>query len=102
MSEIPQRDLIAQKLLNNPAYKQRKNRYIFISELLASHYGIVLEPKDCKLVCSLADEYRHQTDADEVGVEKEKEWHTTRPLMEWEWEMKKKMKVLNLDQKPLF
>lgn len=93
MSETPQRDLIAQKLLNNPAYKQRKNRYIFISELLASHYGIVLEPKDCKLVCSLADEYRHQTDADEVGVEKEKEWHAKPFMFEWQYEMQGRKKL---------
>ena len=71
----PQREQIAEILKEKPFYRERKQRYNVVSEILKNHYGLVVEPKDCQLICSLADEYRHQTEKDEVGEKLEKEWH---------------------------
>lgn len=98
---MDQREQIAQILAKNPRYKQRKYRYTVISEILAKHHNIILEPKDIQLICSLADEYRHQTQADEVGLEKEKEHHRTPFMFEWEREMQGRKKFIE-SQNSLF
>lgn len=72
-----QRDIIENLLSEKPQYQNRKLRYNAIAEILQNHFNIILEPKDIQLICSLADEYRHQTEADEVGEELEKDWHKT-------------------------
>lgn len=98
---MDQREQIAQILAKNPEYKQRKYRYIVIAKVLAENNNIILEPKDIQLICSLADEYRHQTKVDEVGIEKEKEYHRTPFMFEWEREMQGRKKFIE-SQNSLF
>jgi hypothetical protein len=70
-----QREIIQNLLSEKPQFKNRKFRYNAISEILEKYHNIILEQKDIQLICSLADEYRHQTEADEVGKSEEKKWH---------------------------
>lgn len=88
--------LTVKQFCEDKGYKSRADRY----RALSDYFGV--EGETIKDIISFDRYLRQIYEVDEVGIEKEKEWHTTRPLMEWEWEMKKKMKVLNLDQKPLF
>lgn len=73
----PQRKQIEDLLSEKPLYKHRKFRYNVVSEILERYYGLILAPSECQLICSLADEYRHQTEADEIGLSKEKDWRPT-------------------------
>jgi len=78
-----QRDLIVDYLSAHPDCKKRKNRYYTISQILELNYGMILEPAEIKLICSLADEYRHQTQADDIGLELEREWHASPAVKGW-------------------
>lgn len=72
-----QRDLIASNLENHPEYRNRSMRYVLLESLTG------VDRETCRLICSLADEYRHQTKADDVGIEKEKEWHASPDILKW-------------------
>ena len=64
-----QRDKIAQMLIDDPSLRQRKFRYILASRITG------IDPETCRIVASVLDEYRHQTQVDEVGEALEKTFH---------------------------
>ena len=70
-----QRDKIAQMLEEDPMLRERKMRYVVCARITG------VDADTCKLICSIADEFRHQTTADEVGEALEAEWH--KPSMVW-------------------
>ena len=72
-----QRDTIAKMLEEDPSLRQRKNRYILAARMTG------VDAEECKRICSILDEYRHQTQADEVGIEMEREWHAS-PVLKGE------------------
>jgi len=80
----PQREQIAELLIDKPFYGERKNRYNLVAEILEKHYGLKIEPKDCQLICSLADEYRHQTEVDFIGEKLARGWHKSPAMHERE------------------
>jgi hypothetical protein len=72
------RELIQNLLEDHPEYRQRKFRYQVVSRLTD------VDPETCKLICSLADEFRHLTEVDEVGEAKAEEWKRSPALAQSE------------------
>jgi len=82
-----QRQQVFETIAGTPGYEQRKNRYVVVSKILEKYHGLIIEPKDCQLICSLADEFRHQTVKDSVGEKLEQAWHNTpvtREVQSWD------------------
>jgi hypothetical protein len=69
-----QRDTISRMLEEDPSLRQRKNRYILAARMTG------YDPEECKRICSIMDEYRHQTQADDTGLLLEREWHESPAL----------------------
>lgn len=68
------REIIQNLILKTPQYSKRKFRFIVISKILEENHNIILEPYEIQLICSLVDEFRHQTEADETGLKLADEW----------------------------
>ena len=69
-----QREKIASMLEEEPELRKRKMRYVVCARLTG------VDADTCKLICSIADEFRHQTTSDEIGETLEREWHASPAL----------------------
>ena len=63
-----QRQVIADMLSKEPQLRERKYRFVVASRMSG------VDEDTCKMICSIVDEFRHQTKADEVGLAHAEEW----------------------------
>ena len=80
-----QREKLLDLLEKHPEWRERKYRYTVISNLTN------IEPEVCKLICSIADDFRHITKVDEVGEALAREWEGTSSFWSESTRLSKKM-----------
>lgn len=85
-----QRQNLLDLLEKNPKYRERKYRYIVISTLTGVDEDL------CKKICSVADDYRHITQVDEVGESLAENWKKSDAIHTFENQLFKPRPITSL------